>query len=205
MNFTPRAELVHIRLSKPAEKSRGGVYIPETAAHLTTEGTVLATGEGHWIAETGKRYPVWLMAGEIALFNQHSLTPLGENEGLLSEEEVVATVDPEDNSLHPEGDWVLVDPDPAPEETSGGIALADSAKRSPRSGVVLALGPGLLRFRGPLAGLRNPVWRALSLSGPHELIGQRAYWAGDAEVLHAAGKALVRGRDLLAIEESDPA
>lgn len=201
VTFIPRASLIHVKLSKPAEKSRGGIFIPETALRLTTEARVLGTGRGHYIAALDIWETVRLLEGDLVLFPQHAFRGLEGDFGLIEDDDVVATVDPRDNSLTPEADWVLCDPDEPEEITRGGIALPDQALRLPRSGIVKKLGPGLLRYRGPYAGLRMPIWRALNLEDATELTGKRAYFAATAEVMRAAGQALVRGRDIIALEE----
>lgn len=203
MKFIPRGSLVYVRLSAPAERTRSGIFIPETAERLTTEAKVLGTGKGHYIAALDTWDPVWLLENDLILFPQHAFRALAGDEGLVEDDDVVATIDPRDNSLTPEADWVLCDPDLPEGITRGGIALSDSAQRLPRSGVVRELGPGLLRYKGPYAGLRMPIWRVLNLEDATELLGKRAYFSAGAEVMRAAGSVLCRGRDIIALDDAE--
>jgi len=143
------------------------------------------------------------MVGDVILFEEHHLQPFGvDGEGLIDERHVLATVDPEADVIYPEGEWVLLDPDPAPKASEGGIYLADRTKVSPRSGVVLECGPGELRLSGPFAGLRRPVRAIWGLDQEEPLLDRRAYWERGALVYRCAGQVLVRARDIMALSGS---
>lgn len=45
-------------------------------------------------------------------------------------------------NVRPLQDWVVVEPDSAPEKTSGGIIVPDVARETPESGKVIAVGEG---------------------------------------------------------------
>lgn len=45
--------------------------------------------------------------------------------------------------LEPLGDRVIVEPDPAAEQTAGGIILPEQGRELPQSGTVVAVGPGM--------------------------------------------------------------
>jgi chaperonin GroES len=59
--------------------------------------------------------------------------------------------------LRPLGDRIVVEPRPAEEVTRGGIVLPDTAKKRPREGEVLAVGPGRLLDSGERASLEISV------------------------------------------------
>jgi len=59
--------------------------------------------------------------------------------------------------LRPLGDRIVVKPGKEEEVTKGGILLPDSAKRKPREGEVLAVGPGKLLENGERAPLEVSV------------------------------------------------
>jgi chaperonin GroES len=59
--------------------------------------------------------------------------------------------------LRPLGDRIVVKPGKEEEVTKGGILLPDSAKRKPREGEVLAVGPGKLFESGERAPLEVSV------------------------------------------------
>ena len=49
--------------------------------------------------------------------------------------------------LLPCDDRVVIEPDPAFDQTPGGVLLPDVAKRKPQVGTIIAVGPGLLNDR----------------------------------------------------------
>lgn len=59
--------------------------------------------------------------------------------------------------LRPLGDRIVVKPGKEEEVTKGGILLPDSAKRKPREGEVLAVGPGKLLENGERAPVEVSV------------------------------------------------
>src|SRR5262245_5887104 len=87
--------------------------------------------------------------------------------------------------VRPLDDRVVVEPLNAPEKTTGGILLPDTAKEKPQRGVVLAVGPGKARESGE----RTPV----SVQKGDEVIFGR-YSGSDVEV---------DGREVKIMRESD--
>jgi chaperonin GroES len=59
--------------------------------------------------------------------------------------------------LKPLGDRILVEPSEPEETTKGGIILPDTAKKKPREGKVLAVGPGKLLDNGQRAPIEVVV------------------------------------------------
>jgi chaperonin GroES len=59
--------------------------------------------------------------------------------------------------LRPLGDRIVVKPGKEEEVTRGGIVLPDSAKKRPRQGEVLAVGPGKLMENGERAPMEIAV------------------------------------------------
>ena len=59
--------------------------------------------------------------------------------------------------LRPLGDRIVVKPGEAEDVTKGGIVLPDSAKKRPREGEVLAVGPGKLLDNGQRAPMEISV------------------------------------------------
>jgi chaperonin GroES len=59
--------------------------------------------------------------------------------------------------LRPLGDRIVVKPGEAEEVTKGGIVLPDTAKKRPREGEVLAVGPGKLLDNGQRASMEISV------------------------------------------------
>ena len=59
--------------------------------------------------------------------------------------------------LRPLGDRVVVKPGPEEDVTKGGIVLPDTAKKRPREGEVLAVGPGKVLDNGQRAPMEISV------------------------------------------------
>ena len=59
--------------------------------------------------------------------------------------------------LRPLGDRIVIKPGEAEDVTKGGIVLPDSAKKRPREGEVLAVGPGKLLDNGQRAPMEISV------------------------------------------------
>jgi chaperonin GroES len=87
--------------------------------------------------------------------------------------------------VRPLDDRVVVEPLDAPEKTTGGILLPDTAKEKPQRGLVLAVGPGKARDNGE----RAPV----SVQKGDEVIFGR-YSGSDVEV---------EGKEVKIMRESD--
>ena len=93
-------------------------------------------------------------------------------------------------TFRPFGKWILINPDKAPEKI-GSIILPDSvrAAQAPDTGVVVKMGPGLLRFDGG----RTPM--------PDVKIGQRVLIV--AGTLEHAVKLRAEGGKMLALVGAD--
>jgi chaperonin GroES len=59
--------------------------------------------------------------------------------------------------LRPLGDRIVVKPGPEEEVTKGGIVLPDTARKKPREGEVLAVGPGKVLENGQRAPMEVSV------------------------------------------------
>jgi chaperonin GroES len=62
-----------------------------------------------------------------------------------------------DDMLRPLGDRIVVEPGEAEDVTQGGIVLPDTARKRPREGEVLAVGPGKLLENGERAAMEVSV------------------------------------------------
>jgi chaperonin GroES len=67
-DFEPLGELVLVHGTK-ADKTKGGIFIPEMAREQPAEGYVIAVGPGHRNAD-GNRSPIWVKPGETILFQR---------------------------------------------------------------------------------------------------------------------------------------
>jgi chaperonin GroES len=89
----PLGSHVLVSRSSAAEKSTGGIIIPEKAKDKPKEGTVIAVGPGK-VMEDGKRQAMQLKAGDRILFSSYAGTEvkIDGNEYLVMEESDVFAV-----------------------------------------------------------------------------------------------------------------
>lgn len=71
MKFKPLKDRVLVKYSEEAEKSSGGLYIPDTAKEKPTKGEVIAVGPGR-ITEDGKLQKMDIKTGDTVLFDKYS-------------------------------------------------------------------------------------------------------------------------------------
>jgi chaperonin GroES len=93
--FIVLADRVLIKRSEAAERTAGGLYIPDTAKEKSQEGDVVAVGEGKYI--DGKLIPVAVKKGDHVLFGKYAgnIVPIdidGSEYLLVREEEIFAIV-----------------------------------------------------------------------------------------------------------------
>ena len=96
MNIRPLYDrLVVKRLENDAEKTAGGLFIPDSAKEKPQEGEVIAVGKGKW--EEGKLRPLEVQVGDRVLFGKYSGTDapktVGDDFLILREDEVLAVLE----------------------------------------------------------------------------------------------------------------
>jgi chaperonin GroES len=70
----PLADRVVVKPAEREEKTKGGIYLPDTASkERPMEGTVLAVGDGR-VDDNGKRVAMSVKAGDKVLFAKYSGT-----------------------------------------------------------------------------------------------------------------------------------
>ena len=91
----PLADRVVIRPQEKEEKTRGGIFLPDTASkEKPQEGTVMAVGEGR-LDDSGKRVPVAVQTGDTVLFAKYAGTEIKLDEQdylILAEKDILAIV-----------------------------------------------------------------------------------------------------------------
>ena len=91
----PLADRVVVRPQEKEEKTRGGIYLPDTASkEKPQEGTVMAVGDGR-LDDGGKRVPVSVKAGDQVLFAKYAGTEIkieDEEYLILAEKDILAIV-----------------------------------------------------------------------------------------------------------------
>ena len=94
MKIRPLQDRVIVRRVKEEEKTRGGLYIPDTAKEKPQQGEIVAVGPGKY-DENGKRVPMDVKAGDKVLYGKYSGTEVtveGEQLLILRESDVLAVI-----------------------------------------------------------------------------------------------------------------
>ena len=94
MTFRPLHDRVLVRRMEAAEKTAGGIIIPDTAKEKPQEGEVVSTGNGSR-AEDGSITPLDVKAGDKILFGKWSGTEVklnGEDLLIMKESDVLGVV-----------------------------------------------------------------------------------------------------------------
>ncbi|GAC1357901.1 MAG: co-chaperone GroES [Herpetosiphon sp.] len=91
----PLADRVVIKPQEREEKTKGGLFLPDTASkEKPQEGTIVAVGEGK-LDDHGMRVPVSVKAGDKVLFAKYAGTEIKLDEIdylILAEKDVLAVV-----------------------------------------------------------------------------------------------------------------
>ncbi len=92
----PLADRVVIKPQEREERTRGGIYLPDTASkERPQEGTVVAVGEGR-LDENGRRVPVAVQTGDRVLFAKYAGTEVNlddEDYLILAEKDILAVIE----------------------------------------------------------------------------------------------------------------
>ena len=95
MKIRPLQDRVIVRRVKEEEKTKGGLYIPDTAKEKPVEGTVVAVGNGK-ILEDGSVRKLDIKAGDRVLFGKYSGTEVkveGEEHLILREDDILGVIE----------------------------------------------------------------------------------------------------------------
>lgn len=71
MKFKPLKDRILVKYSEEAEKSSGGLYIPDTAKEKPQKGEVIAVGPG-MVTDDGKLQKMDVKVGDMILFDKYS-------------------------------------------------------------------------------------------------------------------------------------
>ncbi|GIV96785.1 MAG: 10 kDa chaperonin [Herpetosiphonaceae bacterium] len=92
----PLADRVVVKPVEREEKTKGGIFLPDTASkERPQEGTVVATGEGR-IDDNGKRIPMSVKTGQRVLFAKYAGTEVkldDEDYLILAEKDILAIIE----------------------------------------------------------------------------------------------------------------
>lgn len=94
MKVRPLHDKVLVKVVEAEEKTKGGIYIPETAAEKPQEGKVIEVGTGI-ILPNGNIKPLDVKKGDKILFGKYGVTPItveGEEFLIVGEDAILAVV-----------------------------------------------------------------------------------------------------------------
>jgi len=96
MKFRPLQDQVLIkRLEDDTEKTKGGLYIPDSAKEKPQQGKVMAVGKGR-VNDEGKITPLDVKTGDKVLFGKYSGSEIkvdGEELLIMREEDILGVVE----------------------------------------------------------------------------------------------------------------
>lgn len=92
MKIKPLNDRILVEVLESEEKTKGGIYLPDTAKEEKTEGKVVSTGPGKTL-ESGNIQKMQVKAGDRVIFGKYSGDEIlieGKKHKILSESEVLA-------------------------------------------------------------------------------------------------------------------
>lgn len=92
LNIRPLGERVIVKALPQEEKTKSGIYLPDTAKEKPQQGEVMAVGNGK-VTEDGKTIPMNVKAGDKVLYGKYSGTEVkidGEEYLIIKESEILA-------------------------------------------------------------------------------------------------------------------
>lgn len=92
MNLRPLGDRLVVEHVEQADKSAGGVFLPDTAKEKPQEGKVLAVGSGRTL-DNGTKLPMDVKAGDKIIFSKYSGSEVkidGKEYLIVSEKDVLA-------------------------------------------------------------------------------------------------------------------
>ncbi len=95
MKIRPLHDRVIVKRIEKDEKTKGGLYIPDTAKEKPIEGTVLAVGNGK-LLEDGTLRKLEVKEGDRVLFGKYSGTEVkldGEEHLIMREDDILGIVE----------------------------------------------------------------------------------------------------------------
>ena len=95
MNIRPLFDRVLVERQEEPTKTRGGLFLPESAKEKPMQGKILAAGEGR-VADDGKVTPLQVKVGDLVAFGKYAGTEIqldGEERLILREEDILGIIE----------------------------------------------------------------------------------------------------------------
>lgn len=94
MTIRPLQDRILVKRVKEEEKTKGGLFIPETAKEKPIEGEVIAVGNGK-VLENGTARPLDVKVGDRVLFSKYGGTEVkldGEEHLIMREDDILGVI-----------------------------------------------------------------------------------------------------------------
>ena len=92
LKIHPLGDRVVVKPLEKEEKTKGGIYLPDTAKEKPQEGKVLAVGPGK-MTDEGKRLPLDVVVGDIVIYAKYGGSEIKEDDEeliILRESDILA-------------------------------------------------------------------------------------------------------------------
>lgn len=90
----PMGDRIVIKATEREERTKGGIYIPDTAKERPQEGKVVAVGPGR-VTDEGKRIPLDVRVGDTVVYSKFAGTEITEGDDdllILTERDILAKI-----------------------------------------------------------------------------------------------------------------
>ncbi len=94
MKIKPLADRVVVRPLEAEEKTKGGLFVPDTAKERPQQGEIVAVGPGR-VSDDGKKIPMEVKIGDKILYGKYSGTEVtydGVEYLIMRESDIFATL-----------------------------------------------------------------------------------------------------------------
>jgi chaperonin GroES len=94
MNIKPLADRVLVEALEAAEKTAGGLYIPDNAKEKPQKGKIIAAGPGK-VSDSGSLVKMEVKAGDVVLYGKYSGTEVtvdGKEYLIMRESDILAVI-----------------------------------------------------------------------------------------------------------------
>ncbi len=95
MKIRPLGDRILVKRIKEEDKTKGGIFIPDTAKEKPQEGKIVAVGKGK-MTEAGKLVAPEVKAGDTVLFGKYSGSEVkldGEEHMIMREEDLLGVLE----------------------------------------------------------------------------------------------------------------
>jgi len=95
MNVRPLYDRILVKRTEGEAKSKGGLFLPDSAQEKPSQGVVLAIGHGR-LSKDGDLEPLSVKAGDKVVFGKYAGTEIkvdGEERLVLREDEIFGVLD----------------------------------------------------------------------------------------------------------------